>query len=128
MEFPEGGYLQALVPIYGTKDAGRGLWRRVYRVCVGAGLQENFALPALYHHAADGRTRVMLATHVDDVIWACAPGYEHIVEAITKELLLGKQSKGTFRFCGREFAQDPTSFDKPRKPVKQLPRSSISSV
>ena len=96
METPEGGFLQALVPIYGTKDAGRGLWRRVYRVCVTAGLVENFCFPALYHYAEDSKTKIMLATHVDDIIWAVAPGYEHIVTKITSELLLGNSNAATF--------------------------------
>ena len=98
---------------------------------MASGLKENFVLPALYHHAVDGRTRVMLATHVDDIIWACSPGYEHIVEAITKELLLGKQSKGSFRFCGREFVQDPVSFETTqtcKATTEKLNKLSIESV
>ena len=63
--------LQALVPIYGTKDAGRGLWRRVVRICTQeAGLKENFVFLAFYTHAVDGRIVLMLATHVDDFLWA----------------------------------------------------------
>ena len=69
--------LQALVPIYGTKDAGRGLWRRVVRICTQeAGLKENFVFPAFYTHAVDGRIVLMLATHVDDFLWANEPEYD----------------------------------------------------
>ena len=102
----EGSFLLALVPIYGTKDAGRGLWRRVFRVCTGdAGLTENFVFSALYHYAEAGDTKIMLATHVDDLIWACKTGYEDKVQTIINTLLLGKHERGSFRFCGLEYVQ-----------------------
>ena len=103
----EGEYLLALVPIYGTKDAGRGLWRRVYKVCtVEAGMTENFIFAALYHLAVDGDTKAMVGTHVDDLIWAAKPEYEHVVKEIVDALSLGKQGSISFRFCGLEFEQN----------------------
>ena len=91
--------LQALVPIYGTKDAGRGLWRRVVRICTQeAGLKENFVFPAFYTHAVDGRIVLMLATHVDDFLWANEPEYDYLMDTIKRHLLLGKKEEISFRF------------------------------
>ena len=44
---PEGSLLLARKPVYGTKDAPRGFWRRLHRVCLELGLR---AVP--YENAA----------------------------------------------------------------------------
>ena len=46
--------LLGLVPIYGTKDAGRGLWRKILRVMTKHGLKENMVFAALYSYSQDG--------------------------------------------------------------------------
>ena len=43
--------LKANVPIYGTRDAGRGFWKRLRKVLTEtAKLKENFTLKAFYHY------------------------------------------------------------------------------
>ena len=39
--------LLAFVPIYGTKDAGRGLWRKIRRILISHDVKENRILKAL---------------------------------------------------------------------------------
>ena len=113
---PEGGlpdpaakrddYMLCFVPIYGTRDAGRGLWRRIRKVLIAIGCIENYVLPALYSYAKDGVILVMLASHVDDIIWAADPSAEHVIEALKIELKFGALDEGSFRFCGVEIVQD----------------------
>ena len=69
-------YLLALVPIYGTKDAGRSFWKRIRSVMLESGMVENFVFKACYSYAIDGVIQIIMATHVDDIVWACRPGAE----------------------------------------------------
>ena len=47
----------------------------------------------------------MLATHVDDMLWATKPGYEDRVQQILDRYTIKTVESGTFRFCGREVIQ-----------------------
>ena len=104
-------YLLAHVPIYGTKDAGRGFnprgfWKRVRKVALEAGLKENHAVEALYTWTDEpGTAKLMLATHVDDVLWACTPDAEHIIEQFRSQFEWGSEEVGTFRYCGKNIVQ-----------------------
>ena len=96
----------ARVPIYGTVDAGRGFWKELREDIIATGLKENAIIRAWYHYEEDGEVKVMLATHVDDLLWACKPGYEHIVQGLLDKYTLKTIDQGAFRFCGREILQD----------------------
>jgi len=102
--------LLAFVPIYGTKDAGRGLWRRIRRILLKHGFTENMILSALYAFSKDGIILVLLGTHVDDILWACEPEVEELMNSIYKELILGKQEEWSFRFCGIEICQNKETY------------------
>ena len=93
------------VPIYGTRDAGRGLWRRIRNVLMTVGFTENLVMPALYSYSKDSIVLVLLASHVDDILWAADPLAEHAIEAIQVELKFGALDEGSFRFCGVEVVQ-----------------------
>ena len=49
----------------------------------------------------------MLASRVDDILWAAGPSAEHAIGAIQKELKFGALDEGTFRFCGVWIVQEP---------------------
>ena len=49
--------LLAHVPVYGTKDAGRGFWMRFREVMLSAGWKENSIMPAMYSLGQDGKVR-----------------------------------------------------------------------
>ena len=91
--------LLAFVPIYGTRDAGRSLWRKIRRVLLSREFTENFVLNALYAFTRDGVVQVLLATHVDDTIWAYEPEVDFIMDEIQKELVSGAEEQLKFRFC-----------------------------
>ena len=70
-----------------------------------AGFQEHFIMPALYSFARDGIVMVLLASHVDDIIWAADPEADEGIMAIQTELIFGKLEDSSFRFCGIEIEQ-----------------------
>ena len=72
----------ARVPIYGTCDAGRGFWKKLRHDILGTGLKENAVLRALYMYQEGGEPKAMLATHVDDMLWAMKPGDEDRVQQL----------------------------------------------
>ena len=47
-----------------------------------------------------------MATHVDDVLWACDDEAHGIMKQIQSELAFGKLESGSFRFCGVEIVQE----------------------
>ena len=103
----EGACILARVPIYGTEDAGRKFWKRLRSEFLSAGFQENRVLKALYSYADEtGDVKVMVGTHVDDIIWACKPEAEHMIAEIIQKFQCGEPEVGNFRYCGKEVAQD----------------------
>jgi len=111
---PEVGptdYLLANVPIYGTKAAGRGLYFRVRDLVLTAGLQENFIYAALYSYSIDGEIKILLGTHVDDMLYGFTGAGEPIMSSILDQLEIGSSAKHVFRFTGKNFEQDPNSFE-----------------
>ena len=59
----------------------------------------------MYYITVDGDLKVILAAHVDDLIWVCEEGYEEAVEKVLGCFELKKIEEGKFRFCGREYEQ-----------------------
>ena len=53
----------------------------------------------------DGEPKSMLATHVDDMLWATNSGYEDRVQQLLDPYTIKTVESGTFRFCGREVIQ-----------------------
>ena len=95
----------ARVPIYGTCDAGRGFWKKLRHDILSTGLKENAVIRALYIYQEDGELKLMLATHVDDMLWASKSGYEDRVQQLLDRYTIKTVESGTFRFCGREVIQ-----------------------
>ena len=89
----------ARVPIYGTCDAGRGFWKKLRHDILSTGLKENAVIRALYIYQEDGEPKSMLATHVDDTLWATKSGYEDRVQQILDRYMIKTVESGTFRTC-----------------------------
>jgi hypothetical protein len=101
-----GDMLLARVPIYGTRDAGRSFWKRLRTTFLGIGFQENRILKALYSYARDGVVLCIIGTHVDDLLWACKPEAQHIIDEVLASFKFGKIDKSNFRYCGKQVTQD----------------------
>ena len=75
--------LVGVKPIYGQVDAGRWFWKAFRREATAKGrLKEVRSMKALYFYAEEKDTKIMLGTHVDDLIWGCKPGYEEKLSLI----------------------------------------------
>ena len=92
---------------YGTCDAGRGFWKKLRHDILGDGLKENAVLRALYKNQEGVEPKAMLATHVDDMLWATKPGYEDRIQQLLDHYTSTTVESGTFRFCGRGVVQHP---------------------
>ena len=104
---PTEARILARVPVYGTKDAGRKFWKKLRKTFIEAGLKENHVMKALYSFCdADGELQIMCGTHVDDLIWAAKPEYEHMIRKVTSTFQCGEPEEKCFRYCGKEVTQD----------------------
>jgi len=71
-----------------------------------SGCKANKYTKALYTYQEDGDIKVMLATHVDDLMFACKEGYDWVVKKILDKFEVRETQTGKIRFCGREVVQD----------------------
>ncbi|CAE7255946.1 RE2 [Symbiodinium natans] len=107
-EIQESGYMIARVPVYGTTDAGRNLYLRIVEETKCIGLKSSQIMSALYYaHDTSGRLCAMLCTHVDDFFWAAFGEGELKIQQLLDHFKIGRIEEGSFRFCGREYAQHP---------------------
>jgi hypothetical protein len=95
---PEGSAMICRVPIYGQNDAGRGLWLRIQKDTKELGWQQSTVFPAMFFITEGGKVRAMLGTHVDDMLWAASPGYEHYVDDLLAKFDVGTVEIGE-TFC-----------------------------
>ena len=59
-DIPPGAHLLARVPIYGTRDAGRGFWKALTDSLIDSGFHENRIMRALYSYYKDGELMYVL--------------------------------------------------------------------
>ena len=103
----QGSLLIANKPVYGTRDAPRGFWRRLHRVCKEKGLR-----PVPHEHAAyvlngpDGSIEGMMVSHVDDLLWCGTTAMDRAMAEVQKEFKFGSLEHGdSFEYCGRTIEQ-----------------------
>ena len=99
-------YLMARVPVYGTHDAGRKFWKRPRKYQKEKDFRRIlFSVLCILFCDETGEPALMLGSHVDDLIWACHPKYQYIIDDL-KHFQCGKVEQKKFRYCGKEVAQD----------------------
>ena len=54
----------------------------------------------------EGEVKLMMGTHVDDMMWAGFPETDSIIDKLFGNMELKHVKEGYFRFCGREYEQD----------------------
>ena len=101
---PGGEILASRVPVYDTRDAGRGLWLRLKNVqTVQFSLSQ--ILPTLFTlRNEESKIIAEMSSNVDDLLYCYLP--EGAANSVLQQFLVGKEEHGTFRFCGKEFRQD----------------------
>jgi hypothetical protein len=60
----------------------------------------------MYTYAEDGDIKCMCVSHVDDLMFAAKPGYEHLMQKVLDRFEVRELNEGSFRFCGREIEQN----------------------
>ena len=93
------------LPIYGTGDAGRRFYKAFRQKTLDVGMYENEIMKSLYSFHIDGEVMLILAVHVDDILCAAKPEYEHMVEELLAKFEIKETKVGQVRFCGREYTQ-----------------------
>ena len=103
-----GGEISASrVPVYGTKDAGRGLWLRLKNSCKQFKFSLNQILPTLFTLRDDESKNIaVMSSKVGDLLYGYLPEGAQATNSVLQQFLVGKEEHSTFRFCGKEFRQD----------------------
>ena len=107
---PADGALIARMPVYGTRDAGRGLWKKIRARFKDHGMKENRIMSALFSISNEKNDIVcMLGTHVDDILWAADDESQKIIDRVLAEFDIREIKEGNFRYCGLDIVQDENS-------------------
>ena len=102
----EGAIIAARVPIYGTKDAGRGFWFQLKEVVISKGYKLNKILGTMFTlRDKDGHIVSVMSSNVDDLLYASKPGYEDAMNEVLKTFSVREVNNTPFRFCGKEVNQ-----------------------
>ena len=102
----EGAIIAARVPIYGTKDAGRGFWLQLKEVVISKGYKLNRILPSMFTlRDKEGHIVSVMSSNVDDLLYASKPGYEDAINEVLKTFSVREVNDTPFRFCGKEVKQ-----------------------
>ena len=91
--------------IYGTKDAGRSWWRKLYKTLKKYQWKMSGIETALFMLVIDGNLKGILITHVDDLFCAGeGEVYHQTLKSMETEIYLKIQHR-EFRFCGKNVKQ-----------------------
>eukprot|EP00959_Pyramimonas_sp_CCMP1952_P289031 6044870-Pyramimonas_sp.AAC.1 len=79
---PDGGALIARVPVYGTRDAKRGLWENICKRFEAHGLKESRIVSAVVSiHKDKNAITCLLGTYVDDILWDADNESQKIIDS-----------------------------------------------
>ena len=93
------------LPVYGTGDAGRRFYKAFRAEAIKSGLTECKLMRSLYAFSRDGKIEVLLAAHVDDLLYVSTPEFQHLVGDLLQKFEVKETQEGNFRFCGRDYTQ-----------------------
>ena len=101
-------WLLIRVPIYDLTDLGRGFWLQLDDDARGTGFNVSHMYPASYFHpGSDGDCVAVMASHVDDLLYAYLPEGEGTVKKFLSKFDFGSTETDNFRYCGKQVARDP---------------------
>ena len=103
----EGTVIAARVPIYGTKDAGRGFWLRLKEDMCKEGFTLNRILPTLFAFRDSNENIVgMMTSNVDDLLFGATGKAEEAMMKVLEGFNVREVQERKFRFCGKEVVQE----------------------
>ena len=76
---------------------------KVNRDATEVGLLSSRIFPAFYFHIENGAVDAVLATDVDNFLWACAESLHAVVDRLLTRFEVGRNEEGRLRFCGKQF-------------------------
>ena len=94
-----GAILASRVPIYGTTDAGPGLWLRFKNTYKQFKISLSQILPTLFTLRDDeARIIAVMSSNVDDLLYGYLPEGAETMNSVLQPFLVGKDEHGTFLF------------------------------
>ena len=103
-----GSLLLARKPVYGTRDAPRGFWKRLHNAVLQHGLRPVPNEPAAYVlRSPQGQVQGLVVCHVDDLLWCGSQEMQDVMGKLQQELRFGALEQGSFSYCGRVLTQTP---------------------
>ena len=121
--------------MYGLTDSGRGFWLRLDGDARSSGLKQSKFYPGLYFLPGPDKDCVaLMATHVDDILYAYIPEGKSVIDSFLEKFNLGSSESNSFRYCGKQFertadgtiTQDTCDNTRRIKPIKIAPGRSAS--
>ena len=104
-DIPEGTVLAARVPIYGTRDAGRGFWLKLKDEMLARGYELNNILPTMFVLRDADKIVGVMSSNVDDLLYGHLEGYEDKMNDVLDSFSVRERQEAPFRFCGKEVNQ-----------------------
>ena len=103
----EGSIMIANKPVYGTRDAPRGFWKKLAKTAKKHGLREVPFEPAAYSLSNNkGELLGLVVSHVDDLLWTGGPEMTEVMLRLQQDLKFGSLDEGNFTYCGRLITQE----------------------
>lgn len=93
--------LRAKGSIYGTRDAGRSWWKKLFCTVQKYGWRMSSIEQALFYLFIEGELTGVMATHVDDLFCTGAGERFHETIKILETEIHLKVKQNDFRFCGK---------------------------
>ena len=86
----EGSLLVANKPVYGTRDAPRGFWKKLDKVVKKHGLRSVRFEPGAYVLVGpEHRVLGPMVSHVDDLLWTGSPEMNAVMDKVQQDLRFG---------------------------------------
>ena len=97
---------QLTAPVYGQANAPRRWYLHVLRILTELQWERHSLDPCCFLQRRDGAVVSILGVHVDDIICACLPGWDELLERVRKSFKWGSEcEKDDFIFVGRRIAR-----------------------
>ena len=102
----KGKLLRLKTALYGLSDASLQWFRAVQKALINLGCIQSTGDPALYFKHKDGKIEGIIATHVDDFLYAGTNKFEmEVICRIKRTFKFGESKEEVFTYVGYEFAQ-----------------------
>ena len=123
---PGGDILASRVPVYGTKDAGRGLWLGLKNTCKQFNFSLNQILPSLFSLRDDeSRIIAVMSSNVDDLLCGYLPEGAKAMNSVLQQFFVGQEEHVTSGFAEKGFDTMKTLafMSQPKTTLRELDQS-----